>query len=60
MVVTHSGTAGMCVASHVTEDINAVLVNVPIPSLHSVGKTAANLDRLKNQKHVKRTTVQVI
>ena len=42
MVVTHIGAAGMRAASHAVEDINVVLVNVPIPSLHSVEKTAAN------------------
>ena len=42
MVATHSGTDGMRVASRAVEDINVVLVNVPIPSLHSVEKTAAN------------------
>ena len=42
MVVTRRGTAGVCVASHVTEELSVALVHAPIPRQHTEDEIVAN------------------
>ena len=42
MEVTRGGAAGVCVASHVTEELRLALVHVPIPRQHTEDEVAAN------------------
>ena len=62
MVVTRPGAAGVCVASHVTEELRLALVHapiprqhteddidpVPVPLLHTVEKTVVDWELLQN------------
>ena len=59
MVVTRRGAAGVCVASHVTEDISVVIVHAPIPRQHTEDETAGDWDQLQNQKDATQRSVQV-
>ena len=58
MVVTRRGAAGVCVASHVTEELRLALVHVPIPRQHTVDETARNWDKLLKHEDVTRTSAQ--
>ena len=42
MVVTRYGAAGVCVASHVMEELSVALVHVPIPRQHTEDETAGD------------------
>ena len=42
MVVTRRGAAGVCVASHVTEELRLALVHAPIPGQHTEDEVAVN------------------
>ena len=44
MVVTRRGAAGVCVASHVTEELTLALVHVPIPRLHTKDEAVISAD----------------
>ena len=46
MVITRRGAAGVCVASHVTEELRVVTVHAPIPGQHMEGMTAVVWDEL--------------
>ena len=59
MVVTRRGAAGVCVASHVTEELRLALVHAPIPRQHTEDKTAGDWDQLQNQKDATQTSAQV-
>ena len=59
MVVTLSGAAGVCVASHVTEELRIALVHAPVPRQHTEDEVAANLDQFLKQEDAKRTSAQV-
>ena len=57
MVVTRRGADGVCVASHVTEEIRLALVHVPIPRQHTEDEAAGDWDQLLKHKDVTRTNV---
>ena len=57
MVVTRFGADGVCVASHVTEEIKLALVHAPIPCLHTEDETAGDWDQLLKHKAVTSTSV---
>ena len=57
MVVTRFGADGVCVASHVTEEIKLALVHAPIPRQHTEDETAGDWDQLLKHKDVTRTSV---
>ena len=59
MVVTRNGAPGVCVTSHVTEEIRVVLVLAPIPRQHTEGEIAADWEQLLKDKDVTRTSAQV-
>ena len=59
MEVTRRGAAGVCVASHVTEELRLALVHAPIPRRHTEDEVAANLDQLHKQEDVAYTIAQV-
>ena len=59
MVVTRRGAAGVCVASHVTEELRLALVHAPVPRQHTEDETAGDWDKLLKLKDVTRTSVQV-
>ena len=59
MVVTRRGAAGVCVASHVTEEIRLVIVHAPIPRQHTEDETAGDWDKLLKLKYVTQRSVQV-
>ena len=59
MVVTRGGAAGVCVASHVTEELRLALVHAPIPRQHTEDQTAGDWDQLLKLKDVTRTSAQV-
>ena len=59
MEVTHSGAAGVCVASHVTEELRLALVHAPVPRQHMEGMTAADWDELQKYKDVTQESAQV-
>ena len=59
MEVTHSGAAGVCVASHATEELRLVIVLAPIPRQHMEGMTAADWDELQKCKDVTHQSAQV-
>ena len=42
MVVTRFGADGVCVASHVTEEIKLALVHAPIPRQHTEDETTGD------------------
>ena len=44
MVVTRPGAAGVCVASHVTEELRVVIVHAPIPRQHTEDEAAISAD----------------
>ena len=59
MVVTRGGAAGVCVASHVTEELRLALVNAPIPRQHTEDEAAGDWDQPLKVKDVTRTSVPV-
>ena len=59
MAVTRRGAAGVCVASHATEELRLAFVHAPIPRQHTVEKTAANWGKLLKQKYVSQTSARV-
>ena len=59
MEVTRRGAAGVCVASHVTEELRLALVHAPAPRQHTEDETAGDWDQLQNQKDATQTSVQV-
>ena len=42
MEVTRGGAAGVCVTSHVTEELRLALVHAPIPRQHTEDEVTAN------------------
>ena len=42
MVVTRRGAAGVCVASHVTEELRLALVHAPVPRQHTEDEVVVN------------------
>ena len=60
-MVTRRGAAGVCVASHVTEELRLALVHAPIPRQHTEDETAlsGDGDQLQNQKDATQTSAQV-
>ena len=58
-VVTRRGATGVCVASHVTEELRLALVHAPVPRQHTEDEVAANLDQFLKQEDAKRTRAQV-
>ena len=60
-MVTRRGAAGVCVASHVTEELRLVIVHVPIPRQHMEDETAfhGNWDQLLKLKDATRSSAQV-
>ena len=58
-VATRCGAAGVCVASHVTEELRLTLVHAPIPRQRTTGTTAGDWDQLLNHKDVTHTSAQV-
>ena len=59
MVVTRRGAAGVCVASHVTEELRLALVHAPVPRQHTEDETAGDWGKLLKLKDVTRTSVPV-
>ena len=59
MVVTRRGADGVCVASHVTEELRVALVLVPVPRQHTEDETATNWGKLPNCKDVTHKDAQV-
>lgn len=60
MAITHSGVAGVCVASHVMGEISAANVHAPTPRLQTEDETAGDLDEQKNGKDATHTSAQVV
>ena len=60
MVVTRRGVAGVCVASHVTEELRLALVHAPIPRQHTEDEAAGDWDQLLIPRDATRTSAQVI
>ena len=59
MEVIRRGAAGVCVASHVTEELRLALVHALIPRQHMEGMTAADWDELQKCKDVTKESAQV-
>ena len=59
MVVIRRGAAGMCVASHVKEELRLALVLVPVPRQHTEDETATNWGKLPICKDVTHKDAQV-
>ena len=61
MVVTRRGASGVCVASHVTEELRLALVHAPIPRQHTEDEDAlgGDWDALHNHEDVTRINVLV-
>ena len=59
MVVTRRGAAGVCVTSHVTEELRLALVHAPIPRQHTEDESAGDWDQPHNRKGATRINVLV-
>ena len=59
MVVTRGGAAGVCVASHVKEELRLALVHAPIPHQHTVDMAAGDWEELQKYKDVTHINAQV-
>lgn len=59
MVVTRSGVTGLGAAGLAQEELNVVLVHVPIPLLQTEEETVEDKEKLQNLENVITTTAQV-
>ena len=59
MEVTRRGAAGVCVASHVKEELRLALVHAPIPRQHTVEEAAGDWGELLKYKDVTDINAQV-
>ena len=59
MEVTRRGAAGVCVASHVKEELRLALVHAPIPRQHTEEEAVGDWEELLKYKDVTHINAQV-